>query len=302
MEESSNFMNKSYRSNTSEDNFNRSSSNSKYKSNFMKNTLKVGKDRGALGKYSLNLKNSNSNNFSKNFRSSQSPLNTSNNLKSNNLRANKNKLTTSNTSSRKNLQNSFSSTGSGKNRVNDFNSCALTKDLKDNWKEKFYQVVKDNENLKTSLVKERQQNQDLGKRVKQMEKSISENEKLNEKLNKLVDSFEKLHQDFTQSEIIRREQSNLIKSLQNEVEMLRVRNDGNVFNENNSETFNKINPNYYLYEKREEPREPEPRETRDNIFETEKIKVKKKKLKSGKSKSKEKTGKTKNSSKKLGIK
>ena len=234
--------------------------------------------------YTNNLKNS----------TSRSPSNSSY-LKSNTKLT---KLNTSNSSlrvsERKNLQSSFSSTDS--NKIRTLNKVSnLTTSNNENWKEKFYQISKDNESLKANMVKERQQNLDLSKKVRQMEKSISENEMLNNKLNKLADNFERISEDFKQSEIIRREQANLIKSLQKEVEILRERN---FRDENMNESLNKINPDYYEKEDRE-------RETRDNILDPEKPKTKKKiKLKTGKSKSKskEKCVKTKittSSSKKL---
>ena len=96
------------------------------------------------------------------------------------------------------------------------------------WKEKYFKVLDDNENLKESLIKEKTKQiiEDEPKKNVRNDESAKnkENEILNFKLNKLIDKYELLLQDFNQSEKIRREQSNLIITLQKEIEILRDRN------------------------------------------------------------------------------
>ena len=232
-------------------------------------------------------------------------LNTSNNSR-NSSRGGDLKVSRSRSKDKYNLQNSFSSNGSGKGKIGTttLKSSKISKAHNDNWKERFYQISKDNENLKASLVKERQQNLEYSKKIRKLEQNTIENDKISEKLNKLAENFDRINQDFTQSELIRREQSNLIRSLQNEVEILRNRG-GNYIHSNNvnsDESLNKmspINPEYYLSTDKD-------RDKRDNILEPEKASSNlrnkskwKTKAKTTKSKSKEKNSKGKLKSTKI---
>lgn len=89
------------------------------------------------------------------------------------------------------------------------------------WKEKYYKSLKEHEVTKCMLIKEKQKNHELNKTIKNLERKSANFDNLNYRLNKLVDDHEKLLSQYEQSEIIRREQSKLIKTLQNEVSILR---------------------------------------------------------------------------------
>ena len=91
----------------------------------------------------------------------------------------------------------------------------------DSWRDKYFKVKKDLEDKKSELVKERQKASDLSAKNKLMikkeenyDKLMSDYKDLGNKLNKLVKKFE-------ESEFIRKEQNKLIKSLQNEIDLLR---------------------------------------------------------------------------------
>jgi len=89
------------------------------------------------------------------------------------------------------------------------------------WKDKYYRALKEHEISKGMMVKEKQKNCELIKINKNLERKSSMFDNLNYRLNKLIDDNEKLLNQYEQSELIRREQSKLIKTLQNEVSILR---------------------------------------------------------------------------------
>ena len=97
------------------------------------------------------------------------------------------------------------------------------------WKEKYYRALKEHEITKGLMVKEKHKNCEMIKSNKNLERKSSMFDNLNYKLNKLIDDNEKLLNQYEQSELIRREQSKLIKTLQNEVSILR-RYDGTTNN------------------------------------------------------------------------
>ncbi len=89
------------------------------------------------------------------------------------------------------------------------------------WKERYYKALKEHEITKGLLIKEKQKNIDIIKHNKNLERKSTNFDNLNQRLNKVIDDHEKLLNQFEQSEIIRREQSKLIKTLQNEITVLR---------------------------------------------------------------------------------
>ena len=92
------------------------------------------------------------------------------------------------------------------------------------WKERYYKALKEHEVTKSLLVKEKQKNNDIIKHNKNLERKSTNFDNLNIRLSKVIDDHEKLLNQYEQSEVIRREQSKLIKTLQNEISILR-RND-----------------------------------------------------------------------------
>ena len=139
---------------------------------------------------------------------------------------------------------------------------------KDNFKEKYYQVLKDNvnlqehlkkeiikekynkneneeinEKLKENLSQEAQQNKEFSKKVQSVDKEIKENDKLSEKLSKLIDKYEGLYQDYSQSESIRKEQASLIRTLHMEIEVLKDRTNFLIREKgSDNESLNQSNP------------------------------------------------------------
>ena len=121
--------------------------------------------------------------------------------------------------------NSVSSENSFVKNSKDVNKFSFKNTVKE-WKEKYYKALKEHEGTKALLIKEKQRNLELIKSSKTLERKSANFDNLNYRLNKLIDDHEKLLGQYEQSEIIRREQSKLIKTLQNEISILR-RYDGN---------------------------------------------------------------------------
>ena len=80
---------------------------------------------------------------------------------------------------------------------------------------------KENENLRKNLINEKKKVLDFEKKGKNNEKKVNTFDDMNGRLNKLIDDHENLLNQYEQSELIRREQTKLVKSLQNEVDILR---------------------------------------------------------------------------------
>lgn len=107
------------------------------------------------------------------------------------------------------------------NKSNNLNNNSYYKSALNEWKERFYKSQKENEQLRNSLVTEKKKVLECEKKTKLNEKKINSFDELNLRMNKLISDHENLINQYEQSELIRREQAKLIKSLQYEVDILR---------------------------------------------------------------------------------
>ena len=89
-----------------------------------------------------------------------------------------------------------------------------------NWKEKYYQLLDESENIKSVLNHEKLKNHDSQNLKHSYEKSIEEVNELNRKMNNNKEEKEQLIYKYHQSETVRIEQSRLIQSLHKEVDRL----------------------------------------------------------------------------------
>lgn len=89
------------------------------------------------------------------------------------------------------------------------------------WKDRFFKLQKENEFLRANFTNEKKKVVDFEKKIKNNEKKLNNFEDVNGRLNKLINDHENLINQYEQSELIRREQIKLVKSLQNEVDILR---------------------------------------------------------------------------------
>ena len=88
------------------------------------------------------------------------------------------------------------------------------------WKEKYYKLMKDDQIVCNALEEERRKNEELNKYKENLETKWNTYDKINYKFNKLIDEYEKLLIRYEESEMIRKEQSKLIKTLKKELELL----------------------------------------------------------------------------------
>ena len=88
------------------------------------------------------------------------------------------------------------------------------------WKEKYHKLMKDDKIVAKMLQDEKNKHDELTKLYKNLEIKWKGYDKINHKYNKLIDEYEKLLIRYDESEMIRSEQSQLIKSLKNELKML----------------------------------------------------------------------------------
>lgn len=101
-------------------------------------------------------------------------------------------------------------------------------------KDKKHKQLKEKfEETRSNLIKEKQRNIELTKQIKNIIKKEENYSKLEEMHANLLKKFENLHLHFQESEVIRKEQSKLIKIMQNEIEFLREKKDNNNFTEEN---------------------------------------------------------------------
>lgn len=89
------------------------------------------------------------------------------------------------------------------------------------WKEKYLKLQKDNDVLRSTVIQNKKRLMEYEKKIRSYDKKVNSFEELNMKFNKIIEDHESLINQYEQSELIRREQAKLIKSLQNEVEVLR---------------------------------------------------------------------------------
>jgi hypothetical protein len=107
------------------------------------------------------------------------------------------------------------------NKSNNLNNNSYYKSALNEWKERFYKSQKENEMLRNSLVTEKKKVLECEKKYKLNEKKVNNFDELNVRMNKLISDHENLINQYEQSELIRREQAKLVKSLQYEVDILR---------------------------------------------------------------------------------
>jgi len=88
------------------------------------------------------------------------------------------------------------------------------------WKEKYYKLMKDDQMVHKALEEERRKNEELSKYQETLDTKWNTYDKVNHKFNKLIDEYEKLLIRYEESEMIRKEQSKLIKTLKKELELL----------------------------------------------------------------------------------
>lgn len=88
------------------------------------------------------------------------------------------------------------------------------------WKEKYYKLMKDDQIVHNALEEERRKNEELSKYQETLQTKWNTYDKVNHKFNKLIDEYEKLLIRTEESEMIRKEQSLLIKTLKKELELL----------------------------------------------------------------------------------
>jgi hypothetical protein len=91
----------------------------------------------------------------------------------------------------------------------------------DSWRDKYFKVKADLEEKKKDIVRERQKASDLLAKNKLMLKKEENYDKLIMDYKETGIKFNKLVKKFEESEFIRKEQNKLIKSLQNEIDLLR---------------------------------------------------------------------------------
>jgi hypothetical protein len=123
-------------------------------------------------------------------------------------------------SSSRNRNHSDKRIGTG-NSIFGANSNSYFKTALNEWKDRHFKLQKDNDYLRSTLITEKKNLALCQKKLKTYDKKINSFEELNKKLNKIVIDHENLLNQYEQSELIRREQAKLIKSLQNEVDVLR---------------------------------------------------------------------------------
>jgi len=153
------------------------------------------------------------------------------------------------------------------NYSNKNNSNSYFKSAMSEWKEKCFKLQKDNDSLRTNLILEKKKVIELEKRLKLNDKKVNSFDNVNDQLSKFVMESENVQNRYEQSELIRKEQSKLIKSLQYEIEILRKYTDINIPSEKTNGTNTESN-------------------------DTQKSPIAKKKLKKKKKKSVEPTAKT----------
>ena len=102
-----------------------------------------------------------------------------------------------------------------------------------NWKEKYYQLLDESENIKSVLNREKLKNHDSQNLKHSYQKSIEEVNELKRKMNNYNEEKEQIIYKYHQSESVRKEQSRLIQSLHKEVDRLSN-------NTVNTETINKL--------------------------------------------------------------
>jgi hypothetical protein len=105
--------------------------------------------------------------------------------------------------------------------------------VRNNYEEKYKQLKNDYDSLKSSLVKERQKTYKLEQKNEKIRKKEEMYDDLQSNHEKLDQKYSKLLTKLDESELIRKEQSKLIKSLQREIDILR----GNYDEENMSNSL-----------------------------------------------------------------
>ena len=116
---------------------------------------------------------------------------------------------------------SLSKYSNRKNNNNQNNSNSYYKSALTEWKDRFFKLQKVNDELRSTLINEKNKVSELTKRSKINDKKINNFDDVNIRLSKMITEHENLINQYEQSELIRREQTKLIKSLQHEVDILR---------------------------------------------------------------------------------
>ena len=116
---------------------------------------------------------------------------------------------------------SLSKYSNRKNNNNQNNSNSYYKSALTEWKDRFFKLQNVNDELRSTLINENNKVSELTKRSKINDKKINNFDDVNIRLSKMITEHENLINQYEQSELIRREQTKLIKSLQHEVDILR---------------------------------------------------------------------------------
>jgi len=181
---------------------------------------------------------------SKNLKSSNRDKNGKRNRTSDNLnnRSNYHSVSTENSKS-SDMKNSSSR---NENNIYTTNKHSYFKSAMTEWKDKCFKLQKDNDSIRTNLILEKKKVLELEKRLKLNDKKAYQFDDTSDKLTKVVADNDNLQNQYEQSEMIRKEQTKLIKSLQYEIEILRKYTDINEFTEktqeNNTESHDVKSP------------------------------------------------------------
>jgi len=162
----------------------------------------------------------------------------------NNMRSNYHSISTENSKNNSFIKNSTSRNDTKVN-TNSYYKSALNE-----WKDRYFKLQKENDSLRNNLVFEKKKVHEYEKKLKINDKKVNNFDDVNEKLKKVLGENESFAGQYEQSELIRKEQAKLIKSLQYEVEIMRKyaniseNSDQNKTQGNNeTESNNEINQN-----------------------------------------------------------
>jgi hypothetical protein len=89
------------------------------------------------------------------------------------------------------------------------------------WKEKYEKIKINYDNIKSTLIKERQKVVELTKKIKKIKKKEEQFDEINQYNHTLLSQNKRVVVQLEESEMIRTEQAKLIRSLQREVDLLR---------------------------------------------------------------------------------